>query len=102
MMRFNNPIETVLRFLRRYYYIYFKPMYIKESLGKRKGKCNHCGCCQVMIPPCDHYDYATHTCRVWKSKGFKALPYICQIYPFDEKDKHPYAKDYCGYYWVVK
>ena len=91
--------DGLYRTLRRKFYVKFRKKYVLESLKKRKGKCRACGCCATMLFPCEYYDKKTKLCRLWEEKGKEAIPYLCKLYPFDEKDKIIYSKINCGFYW---
>lgn len=98
---FSNIQGLAHRWLRRKYYRAFRPGYIKESIAKRKGRCNNCGCCILRIPKCKHFQ-APNICLLWREKGWDALPQDCKNCPFDEKDKNPKFRDRCGFYWESK
>jgi len=91
--------------LRRNFYMTFRKKYIEQNLKKRKGGCKKCGCCGYahnhrigrFLIVCRYWDQKTGLCTVWEEKGFDALPYICKVYPFDEKDTCKYID--CGYFW---
>jgi hypothetical protein len=89
-----NKIKDVITGLRRYFYILFRRKYINESIAKRKGKCQMCGCCAYKPISCKHFNKKTKVCDT-----FNNLPYECKIYPFDEKDKTEYSKKNCSFYW---
>jgi Fe-S-cluster containining protein len=84
---------TVYKNLRRIFYITFRKKYIAESIAKRKGECQHQGCCAAMIVRCPHLKNCKD-CDLYPN-----FPYICGIYPFDEKDKHWWSKEHCAFYW---
>lgn len=87
-------LDKLYRMFRRKYYYKFNPGYIKKSLEKRKGECLQCGCCSVLINPCEHF--CGKECNVY---GTPSMPIQCKEYPLDEKDKNEHSKKYCGYYW---
>lgn len=94
-----REIGTIKRALRRKYYIWFRPIYIKEQMKKRRGICGKHGCCDFSIfqklKKCPNLSKEDSTkCLRWDN-----LPKICQIYPLDEKDKIPETKDYCNFHW---
>ena len=94
-------IAKAYKIYRRKFYAKFRKEYIKRSIAKRQGKCLHCGgCCATAMIPCIHYDYSNKECKIWKNKGYSYLSQNCKNYPFDEKDKSPYSKRYCGFYWI--
>ena len=83
--------------LRRRFFLKFRMKYVLESISKRKGNCTQNGCC-CKSTSCKYLDQ-NNICKIWKEKGFNALPLNCQLYPFDEKDKLPNTKEICGFYW---
>ncbi len=89
----------IFRALRRVFYYKFKRKYIIENLKKRKGKCKRCGCCSTKIFSCKYFDTKSKECIIWKLEGYDSIPFHCQAYPFDEKDKTSFAKLNCGFYW---
>ena len=92
-----NLIGQVYRHLRRWYYKKLNPGYIRQSIARRKGKCRMCGCCKDRLIKCNYLE--GKTCTLWRDRGFDALPEDCKNYPFDEKDKAPFSKENCGFYW---
>ncbi len=92
-------LGTVYRVFRRYFYVIFKREYIRKQIKNRKGSCIGHGCCKTRIIHCAHFIKKTNECNLWKEKGYKALPYLCKISPFDEKDKTNFVKKNCNFYW---
>lgn len=86
--------------LRRRFYIYFRRKYVSASIAKRKGKCNHCSCCEVIVfgrkYNCKYFEKKTKICQVYNTDK---MPRPCCYYPFDEKDIWDEFKDRCGFYW---
>lgn len=84
--------QGILRHIRRWLLVIFRPTYVMRSLSSRKGKCKQCGCCG-----------ASRRCRHFVPpifcEAFDNLPFMCDLYPIDEGDKTPFAKEYCGFYW---
>jgi hypothetical protein len=85
-------MNKYLRHLRRWFLIIFRPYYVMASLSQRRGNCKGCGCCYKNFK-C--YDYPH--CKRWNN-----LPFICKLYPIDEKDKNEISKKCCGFYWTKK
>ena len=88
---------TIIRALRRKYYMYFRKAHIRAMLARRKGSCGRHGCCDMSL--WHHHrrclSRADRTaCLQWQN-----LPEECRIYPFDEKDKIPETRAYCNFYW---
>lgn len=89
------------KILRKLYYVIFRRQYVLKSIKNRKGACKACGCCKVswFYSNCKYFDKSNGLCLLWKEKGIDAIPFLCRLYPFDEKDKCEYSKTNCGYYW---
>ena len=85
------------RFLRRKYYLHFRPLYVIRQLRLRKGSCKRCSCCESNAFLCGKLDIRTKECLVFPDCIYGE--YASNVYPFDEKDKHPRYKDKCGFYW---
>lgn len=85
----------IKRHIRRWLLIIFKPKYVMASLSQRKGKCNNCGCCSSHSG-CPYFREKAN-CLKWNN-----MPFICKLYPLDEKDKAPFTKTMCGFYWGKK
>jgi len=92
-----EEIGTVKRGLRRKYYMYLRPAYVKSQMQKRKGTCGMHGCCDLSRL----HKYRPCLCKTDRTKCLKwdKLPKECQIYPLDEKDKIPATRSYCNFYW---
>ena len=94
--------------LRRKLYFKFKKDYVLDMVKKRKGRCNQgqCGqdqsnrynCCNLWFckAPCEYLD--GKNCLIHDQPDKPPRP-NCHLYPFDEKDKIPFYKDHCGFYW---
>ncbi|OGZ20007.1 MAG: hypothetical protein A2654_02210 [Candidatus Nealsonbacteria bacterium RIFCSPHIGHO2_01_FULL_43_31] len=93
-------ISQIYKIIRRRLYYIFKKKYIIDSLAKRKGKCNHCSCCEIKFcgieNKCEYFDKNSKKCLVYNTEK---MPTLCRIYPFDEKDKWDEFKDKCGFHW---
>lgn len=89
----------ILRNLRRLYLILFRKDYVLKQLNTRKGHCLRHGCCDLSF----FHKIISNSCLDKKDRTkcllWEDLPYICKVYPIDEKDKHPDTKGYCGFYW---
>lgn len=86
--------NQLYRHSRRWLLIIFRPYYVMRSLSKKRGSCKNCGCCGFSISKyCKYWDKKKH-CLRWNN-----LPFMCRIYPIDEKDKNPFTKKNCGFYW---
>ena len=96
---FFERIENILKHFRRQFYIRFRKKYVENQVKKRKGQCNHCTCEPTLFTPCPHYNEKTKLCQLWVDKGREAIPYACQVSPFDETDKIRFQKKFCGWYW---
>jgi len=94
-----DELKSILREIRRIYYLNFRKDYVMEQLRKRKGKCGRHGCCDLTVL-CKLFsrkclDKKDRTrCLKWNN-----LPFSCYAYPFDEKDKHHLTKDICNFHW---
>jgi hypothetical protein len=97
-----RDITGLWRYVRRRLYCTFRKGYVEESLMKRKGTCQMHGCCHVAFIPCKHYNREQGKCVLWRDGGFEAMPYYCQIYPFDEKDKTKLSRKICDFHWDEK
>jgi len=89
---------ALYRHLRRRFYYIFRRNYVRTMIANRKGVCGRHGCCDLSIltrfRAC--IDPADRTkCLKWR-----CLPFHCQRYPFDEKDKIPETRSYCSFYWL--
>ncbi len=78
------------RQLRRIRLVVFDPFYVMVQLSTRKGSCKSCGCCKVQ--KCKYEK--DNRCTIYHKR-----PFFCKIYPIDEKDKTPFGKKNCGFYW---
>ena len=83
-------MDAGLRHVRRWGLVLLKPFYVMRSLSARRGECKHCGCCWSR--KCRYFD--DPDCLRWDN-----LPLMCVLYPIDEADKTPFAKEHCGFYW---
>lgn len=94
-------LEQLYQYLRRRYLLLFKKDYINKSLENRKGECNNCGCCDSI-----KIGFFKFKCKYFKNGECSIydtdkMPYLCRIYPIDEKDKWGSSKEGCGYYWEI-
>lgn len=85
--------------LRRRYLLWFRKGYVKKSIAVRRGGCKMCPCCHTRgllnkEGRCKHLSIKDNKCIVYE----KLAP-VCKLYPVDEKDKTPFSKERCGYYW---
>lgn len=84
--------------LRRRFLFLFRKKYVQESVTLRKGGCRRCPCCHTpgLFSKKNHCQYLKgQSCLLFDAK----LPLFCKLYPIDEKDKTPFGKTHCGYYW---
>lgn len=99
---FLRELSVIKRMLRRRYYMYFRPEYVRQQLERRRGACGQHGCCDLSVLQRIYNlsyrkclsRYGHSRCEHWKN-----LPQECKIYPLDEKDKIPETKNYCNFYW---
>ena len=94
-------LNDLYKIIRRKFYLIFRKGYVKRQLKNRKGSCNHCSCCDMKFfgfynYNCKYHNKETKKCKIYNTKQW---PYLCQSYPFDEKDKWDRFKDKCGFYW---
>ena len=87
--------QGILRYIRRWLLVLFRPTYVMRSLSFRRGECKKCGCC-IVDRRCNYF-VAPNFCS-----RFYHLPLMCALYPIDEGDKTPFAKEYCGFYWGTR
>lgn len=83
--------------LRRRYLIWFREKYVQESIALRQGKCKMCPCCHSrgIFRKAGQCKYLQgNKCMI-----YDRLKPSCKWYPIDEKDKTPFGKKNCAYYW---
>lgn len=83
--------------VKRRYLMLLKQRTIEDGLKKRRGECLGCGTCCKSSFPCP---FLFEQDRKWLCRIHETKPAVCEIYPFNEKDMFPHAKDSCGYYFV--
>ena len=103
--RLLRPSERVRLFVgkvRRLYYSTIGRSYLKKSLARRRGECNHCGACCQLAHYCPLLRYDGD--GVSKCAGYSSRPTNCRVFPIDEadlRDRDIIMPDRpCGYYFV--
>jgi len=93
-------MNKYLQIIRRRLFLIFRKKYILDSIKKRKGRCSNCSCCEVTLFGrkwnCKYFDKKNKLCKVYRTNK---MPFICNVYPFDEKDKWNEFKNKCTFYW---
>lgn len=68
--------------LRRFYLVHFRPDYVAQSLGRRRGQCDRTGACCNLLFTCPIYSARPlPACRINRHK-----PKVCKVFPIDERD----------------
>jgi len=98
-MGLKDELKSILRYVRRLYYFKFRGDYVMGQLRRRKGKCGMHGCCDLTV--LNRLFFRKCLDRRDRTKCLKQgnLPFMCHVYPFDEKDKHHLTGDICNFYW---
>lgn len=96
-----ESFQIVYVTLRRLFYFKFRKKHVLKMVGKRKGRCNQCTCCDLWFwkGPCEYL--AGKNCLIHNQPNKDPRP-KCHLYPFDEKDKMPFYRNNCGFYWDDK
>jgi hypothetical protein len=70
--------------LRRWYLVRFRPDYVRRSLARRRGQCEHSGaCCQLayVCPFLGPGDPGVPSCAIYERRHPN-----CHAFPLDERD----------------
>lgn len=66
--------------LRRFYLVHCRPGYVERQLEKRRGECQRCGDCCLIVCRCPFLE-GKNQCSIYSSRSMQ-----CRKFPIDERD----------------